>query len=177
MQKNCLYTYFLKYRIVWKWACSNTLNYHLIHVRDCTKTSKLKSITELKSAEKQRSESMKGNMEFQRHIELINCTSSNESLQNLSNIVMIKKWQEYIWEDDDIAASIMRCKYWKHVRGYSELYQISGYFRRCQTTTNWKIFNMTSLFARRFLFVPSFLFEIFHHLLHDGSLIYFSIRL
>ena len=79
MQKNCLYTYFLKYRIVWKWACSNTLNYHLIHVRDCTKTSKLKSITELKSAEKQRSESMKGNMEFQRHIELINGTSSNDS--------------------------------------------------------------------------------------------------
>ena len=39
------------------------------------------------------------------------------------------------------------------------------------------IFNMTSLSARRFLFVPPFLFEIFHHLLHDGSFFSFSFHL
>ena len=38
---------------------------------------KINSITELNSAEKRRSENMKGNMEFQRHIEVINDSSSN----------------------------------------------------------------------------------------------------
>ena len=41
--------------------------------------SKINGIMELKCAVKRRSENMKRNMDFQRHIELINCPSSNES--------------------------------------------------------------------------------------------------
>ena len=50
---------------------------HLIHVRIALKQvkSKINDIMELKCTENQRSENMKRNMEFQRHIELINGTS------------------------------------------------------------------------------------------------------